>query len=162
MRKNKFKLFASFLNKDGDHPEKKSFASPEEQAEYDKLDFLWNQCFPPETEETDIWEKVQNKINADSTSVSHIKKSGKSIQWFSIMRYSLAAASVAMLIGITCFLLMNDEERHDLNKIAQSLQTEIPQDIKEVTLVVSDQKKIELDNNAQVTYSATGDRKSVV
>lgn len=50
----------------------------------------------------------------------------------------------------------NDEERHDLNKIAQSLQTEIPQDIKEVTLVVSDQKKIELDNNAQVTYSATG------
>lgn len=156
MRKNKFKLFASFLNKDGDHPEKKSFASPEEQAEYDKLDFLWNQCFPPETEETDIWEKVQNKINADSTSVSHIKKSGKSIQWFSIMRYSLAAASVAMLIGITCFLLMNDEERHDLNKIAQSLQTEIPQDIKEVTLVVSDQKKIELDNNAQVTYSATG------
>ena len=137
MRKNKFKLFASFLNKDGDHPEKKSFASPEEQAEYDKLDFLWNQCFPPETEETDIWEKVQNKINADSTSVSHIKKSGKSIQWFSIMRYSLAAASVAMLIGITCFLLMND-------------------DIKEVTLVVSDQKKIELDNNAQVTYSATG------
>ena len=46
MRKNKFKLFASFLNKNGDHSEKKLFASPEEQAEYDKLDFLWNQCFP--------------------------------------------------------------------------------------------------------------------
>ena len=44
MRKNKFKLFASFLNKNGDHSEKKLFASPEEQAEYDKLDFLWNQC----------------------------------------------------------------------------------------------------------------------
>ena len=55
MRKNKFKLFASFLNKNGDHSEKKLFASPEEQAEYDKLDFLWNQCFPPETEATDIW-----------------------------------------------------------------------------------------------------------
>ena len=40
MRKNKFKLFASFLNKNGDHSEKKLFASPEEQAEYDKLDFL--------------------------------------------------------------------------------------------------------------------------
>ena len=37
MRKNKFKSFASRLNKDGDHPEKISFESPEEQAEYDKL-----------------------------------------------------------------------------------------------------------------------------
>lgn len=44
MRKNKFKSFASRLNKDGDHPEKISFKSPEEQAEYDKLDFLWNRC----------------------------------------------------------------------------------------------------------------------
>lgn len=46
MRKNKFKSFASRLNKDGDHPEKISFESPEEQAEYDKLDFLWNRCLP--------------------------------------------------------------------------------------------------------------------
>jgi hypothetical protein len=63
MRKNKFKSFASRLNKDGDHPEKISFESPEEQAEYDKLDFLWNRCLPEETGEPDIWAKVQAKIN---------------------------------------------------------------------------------------------------
>lgn len=156
MRKNKFKSFASRLNKDGDHPEKISFESPEEQAEYDKLDFLWNRCLPEETGEPDIWAKVQAKINADNTPVRLALKSNKTARLFSILKYSAVAASVALLIGAGCFLLLNDEERHDLNKIAQSLQTEIPQDIKEVTLVVSDQKKIELDNNAQIVYSATG------
>ena len=156
MRKNKFKSFASRLNKDGDHPEKISFESPEEQAEYDKLDFLWNRCLPEETGEPDISAKVQAKINADNTPVRLALKSNKTARLFSILKYSAVAASVALLIGAGCFLLLNDEERHDLNKIAQSLQTEIPQDIKEVTLVVSDQKKIELDNNAQIVYSATG------
>ncbi|MBW9278786.1 FecR family protein [Bacteroides fragilis] len=156
MRKNKFKSFASRLNKDGDHPEKTSFESPEEQEEYDKLDFLWNRCLPEEMGEPEIWTKVREKINAGNTPVRLGSKNNKMTRLFSILRYSAVAASVALLIGISCFLLLNDEERHDLNKIAQSLQTEIPQDIKEVTLVVSDQKKIELDNNAQVVYSATG------
>lgn len=156
MRKNKFKSFASRLNKDGDHPEKISFKSPEEQAEYDKLDFLWNRCHSEEMSEPDIWAKVREKINAGNTPVRLTSKINKTTRLFSILRYSAVAASVVLLIGISCFLLLNDEERHDLNKIAQSLQTEIPHDIKEVTLVVSDQKKIELDNNAQVVYSATG------
>ena len=156
MRKNKFKSFASRLNKDGDHPEKTSFESPEEQEEYDKLDFLWNRCLPEEMGEPEIWTKVREKINAGNTLVRLGSKNNKMTRLFSILRYSAVAASVALLIGISCFLLLNDEERHDLNKIAQSLQTEIPQDIKEVTLVVSDQKKIELDNNAQVVYSVTG------
>ena len=77
MRKNKFKSFASRLNKDGDHPEKISFESPEEQAEYDKLDFLWNRCLPEETGEPDIWAKVQAKINADNTPVRLALKSNK-------------------------------------------------------------------------------------
>ena len=156
MRKNKFKSFASRLNKDGDHPEKISFKSPEEQAEYDKLDFLWNRCHSEEMSEPDIWAKVREKINAGNTPVRLTSKINKTTRLFSILRYSAVAASVVLLIGISCFLLLNDEERHDLNKIAQSLQTEIPHEIKEVTLVVSDQKKIELDNNAQVVYSATG------
>ena len=46
MRKNKFKSFASRLNKDGDHPEKISFESPEEQAEYDKLTFSGTDVSP--------------------------------------------------------------------------------------------------------------------
>lgn len=100
--------------------------------------------------------KSAGKINADNTPVRLALKSNKTARLFSILKYSAVAASVALLIGAGCFLLLNDEERHDLNKIAQSLQTEIPQDIKEVTLVVSDQKKIELDNNAQIVYSATG------
>lgn len=156
MRKNKFKSFASRLNKDGDHPEKISFKSPEEQAEYDKLDFLWNRCHSEEMSEPDIWAKVREKINAGNTPVRLTSKINKTTRLFSILRYSAVAASVVLLIGISCFLLLNDEERHNLNKIAQSLQTEIPHEIKEVTLVVSDQKKIELDNNAQVVYSATG------
>lgn len=156
MRKNKFKSFASRLNKDGDHPEKISFKSPEEQAEYDKLDFLWNRCHSEEMSEPDIWAKVREKINAGNTPVRLTSKINKTTRLFSILRYSAVAASVVLLIGISCFLLLNDEERHDLNKIAQSLQTEIPHEIKEVALVVSDQKKIELDNNAQVVYSATG------
>ena len=115
MRKNKFKSFASRLNKDGDHPEKISFESPEEQAEYDKLDFLWNRCLPEETGEPDIWAKVQAKINADNTPVRLALKSNKTARSFSILKYSAVAASVALLIGAGCFLLLNDEERHDLN-----------------------------------------------
>jgi integrase len=110
MRKNKFKSFASRLNKDGDHPEKISFESPEEQAEYDKLDFLWNRCLPEETGEPDIWAKVQAKINADNTPVRLALKSNKTARLFSILKYSAVAASIALLIGVGCFLLLNDEE----------------------------------------------------
>ena len=93
MRKNKFKSFASRLNKDGDHPEKISFESPEEQAEYDKLDFLWNRCLPEETGEPDIWAKVQAKINADNTPVRLALKSNKTARLFSILKYSAVAAN---------------------------------------------------------------------
>lgn len=86
-------------------------------------------------------QKCRQKINADNTPVRLALKSNKTARLFSILKYSAVAASVALLIGAGCFLLLNDEERHDLNKIAQSLQTEIPQDIKEVTLVVSDQRR---------------------
>ena len=62
------------------------------------LTFSGINVFPPETEATGYMGKVQDKINADSTPVDLIKKNGKSIQWFNILRYSLVAASVAMLI----------------------------------------------------------------
>lgn len=153
MRKNKFESFASFLNEGARHPGKKPFESPEEQAEYEKLDFLWRQCQPEDSGEPDIWAKVQDKIKANDLPA---RVTGKPLRRLIIRRYSLAAASVALLVGMTWFLVLNGEKRPDLNEIAQSLQTEMPQDIKEVTLVVSDRKKIELDNNAQVVYSATG------
>lgn len=154
MRKNKFESFASLLDEDASRRDKKTLESPEEEAEYNKLDFLWKQCQPEEkAEESDIWAKVQTKINAGKPTVV---PTGKAARWLSIVRYSMTAASVALIVGMACFFLLNDEERPDLNEIAQSLQTETPQDIKEVTLVVSDRKKIELDNNAQVVYHATG------
>lgn len=156
MKKNKFISFASLLDEDSNHSEKRIFNSSEKEAEYDKLTFLWEKCLPEAEEEPNIWLKTQQKIAEDSVSAMSIKTSKRQVQWSKELKYLVAAASIALLVGITYFY-QGDDKRSNLAEIAQSLQTVTAQEVKEVTLVVSDKRKIELNNNSQVTYSATGE-----
>lgn len=158
MKKDKYNLFATRLDDASKHPDKRMSVSPEEMAEYEKLVFLWKECSLPEIEESKaaIWSKTQRKIAEESGSDIAATKGGNRIRRFHIWKYALAAASsVALLLGIAHFY-QPDERRNNLHEIARSLQSEVPQNVKEVTLVISDTKKIELNNNAKIEYSASG------
>lgn len=155
MKKNKFTLFASFLDRNSIRPEKKVFHSAEEKEEYDKLAFFWDKCFPEEKEKSDIWSKTQQKIAKHPTPITLTSKRKEQTYWIRMLKYSLTAASIALLIGVA-YLVKSDEKRSNLMEIAQSMQPNATQESKEVTLIVSDEKKIELANNVRVEYTATG------
>lgn len=155
MKKNKFTLFASFLDRNLICSKKKSFHSAEEKEEYDKLAFFWDKCLPEETEKMDVWSKTQQKIVKDSTPITLTSKRKEQKFWIRMLKYSLTAASIALLIGIA-YLVKSDEKRSNLMEIAQSMQPNATQESKEVTLIVSNEKKIELANNVRVEYTTTG------
>lgn len=155
MKKNKFTLFASFLDRNSIRSEKKIFHSAEEKEEYDKLAFFWDKCSPEEKEKLDIWSKTQQKIAKHPIPVTLTSKRKEQAYWIRVLKYSLTAASIALLIGIA-YLVKNDEKRSNLMEIAQSMQPNTTQEAKEVTLIVSDEQKIELANNVRVEYTTTG------
>ena len=69
----------------------------------------------------------------------------------------LAAASVALLFGFVRFLDRADRVEDQKTRMEQfMLANADKEEVKEVTLVVSDKKKIEIVNNAQVAYTPTG------
>lgn len=156
-KKNKFTLFASLLDNDKKRPTEKIFSSLEEAAEYKKLAFFWEKCLTKE-ETSNIWIKTQQKIAVESTKIAVFKAEKERYLWLNQLKYVSIAASVALLIGFAYFY-SNDSDRNNLDVMEQLLQVGTMQDMNEVTLVVSDEKKISLDNNVEVVYSAAGDVK---
>lgn len=154
MKDNDLELLASLLDSSSADPEKKISDSVEEGTAK-KLAFIWNECLPEDVGELDIWSKTQKKI-ADSRMQLMRDERKKQIHKRKIWISFTVAASVSILLGLA-FLHQGDEKRSDFAQIARSLQTEIKVDeAEEVTLVVSDDKKIVVDNNAKIIYSATG------
>lgn len=149
---NIYESLASFLNDRSTTSDKKR--TPSEEEELRKLTFLWDECHPEKVETEDIWKKTMQKIeNNDSTIVKHTHR-----RFMSAWVWG-AAASVAILIGLGFFFSRNNmhEEVDEALKMEQyMLANTSAEDVKEVTLVVSDKKKIEIANNSQVAYTSTG------
>lgn len=155
MKDKDFELLASSLHDGKIHPEKGS-SNPAEEGVAEKLAFIWNECNPEDVGELGIWAKTQKKI-ADSRMQLIADKRKKQMHKRKIWISFTAAASVAILLGLVFFYQGNDEQEIDFVQIAKSMQTEIEvEDAEEVTLIVSDDKKIVVDNNAEIVYSATG------
>lgn len=121
-----------------------------------KLTFLWDDCHPAHSEDVSekIWDRTLQKIRekeaADALLTRQRKASG--MIWISGI-----AASVILLLGLSFFLVFEKDAVDESRKMEQFLlANSTDEDVKEVTLVVSDKQKIELANNSQVEYTATG------
>ncbi|MDR1503414.1 MAG: FecR domain-containing protein, partial [Prevotella sp.] len=66
-------------------------------------------------------------------------------------------AAVSVILIASIFFFLKDEESNDTLKMEQYMQANVPaNEVKEVTLVVSDKKEMQIADNSQVVYSATG------
>lgn len=149
---NIYESLASYLNDRSVTPDKK--VSPSEEEELRKLVFLWDECHPEKAEIESVLNKTLQKIESNKTvSTKHTHH-----RFMSAWIWG-AAASVVLLIGLGFFFSQENikEEVDEALRMEQYMlaNTSI-EDAKEVTLVVSDKKKIEIANNAQVAYTATG------
>ncbi|MCD8184465.1 MAG: FecR family protein [Bacteroides sp.] len=148
---NKYESLASYLDDRSVAPDGK--VSPSEEEHLRKLVFMWDECHPPKAETEGVWTKTLQKIKENEA--AHTKhRSGFMLAWTVGV-----AASIALLIGFTFFLSQgNGEQESEASKMEQFiLANSSEEDVKEVTLVVSDKKKIEIANNSKVAYSPTGE-----
>lgn len=149
----KYQQLASFLDNRSARPDE-SFSQSEEEEDLQKLIFLWDECTPSRTGANEVWDKALRKIEEQAgKQTPHIKKRT------ALMLYGgLVAASIALLLAFFYFLNQGGKDVEDEKaKMEQFLLANTgDEEIKEVTLVVSDKKKIEIANNAQVAYTQGG------
>lgn len=143
---NKYESLASFLDERSTSADKKISQSEEEECR--KLIFLWDECHPPKVETEGVWEKTLQKIKKNTLPAR--RRSAFISAWVVGV-----AASIALLIG-AAFLFTQEEENEALKMEQYMLANTSDDDVKEVTLVVSDKKKIEIANNSQIAYNPAG------
>lgn len=147
-----YESLASHLNDRTVTPDKKVLQSEEEEVR--KLIFLWDECHPEKAEAEGVSNKTLQKIENNDRLIA--KRAHRRFMQAWIWR---AAASVVLLIGLGYFFSQNTikEEVDEALKMEQfMLANTTTEDVEEVTLMVSDKKKIELANNSQVAYTSTG------
>lgn len=147
-----YESLASYLNDRSATTDKE--VSPSEEEELRKLVYLWDECHPEKAETEGVLNKALLKIeNSKAVNIKHTRHRFMPAWIWGI------AASVALLVGLGFFFSQETikEEVDEALKMEQyMLANTSAEDVKEVTLVVSDKKKIEIANNAQVAYTPTG------
>lgn len=143
---NKYESLASFLDERSTSADKKISQSEEEECR--KLIFLWDECHPPKAETEEVWEKTLQKIKKNTLPA---RRRPALISAWTVG----IAASIALLIGVA-FFFTQEEENEALKMEQYMLANTSDDDVKEVTLVVSDKKKIEIANNSQIAYNPAG------
>ncbi|MEL5895672.1 FecR family protein [Bacteroides sp. GD17] len=152
-RKDKaiYDSLASFLDDRSATPD--GNAPQPEEEELQKLVFLWDECNPPEADTEGVWEKTLRKIQSEGTPEVVRAKKRPAI----LPAWALVAASIALLIGFAYFFHRGEAIEDEKAKMEQlMLAATADDDVKEVTLVVSDKKKIEIANNSKVAYTPGG------
>ncbi|MDR0657561.1 MAG: FecR family protein [Mediterranea sp.] len=146
---NKYEELASFL--DSSSSGSGQISSMEEERR--KLIFLWKECHPEKTGSEGILDKTLQKIRDAQPNVSHSRPALTPARILNI------AVSIALLIGSACFFsrMQEEVEEDEALKMKQYvLNNAAADDVKEVTLVVSDKKKIEIANNSLIAYTPAG------
>lgn len=148
---NKYESLASFLDERSTSTDKEISQSEEEECR--KLIFLWDECHPPKAETEEVWEKTLRKIK--KSEAANALPTRRRATFTSAWVVGIAA-SIALLIGVAFFFTQKGEENEALKMEQYMLANTSGDDVKEVTLVVSDKKKIEIANNSQVAYNPAG------
>lgn len=150
---NKYEALASFLDERASSAEKETSLKEDECR---KLIYLWDECHPAKSEDVseEIWKKTLQKIRENEAAevLPARRRKVSAVIWISGI-----AASIVLLMGLTFFLTLEKDMPDEGMKMEQYLLANTTdEDVKEVTLVVSDKQKIELANNSQIEYTATG------
>lgn len=147
---NKYEKLASFLEDPQDLTNMNEASSDDEVR---KLLFMWNECQPAETDSSEVWEKTLQRIRQAQAQEAESRRRHISLAW----RW-VAAASVVLCVGLGSLWFSKTEVTVDeRSRMEQMLLAQVDTgEVKEVTLVVSDRKKVELANNAKVAYNASG------
>lgn len=146
---NRYETLASFLDDRSVIPGETDSRLEEEAR---KLTFLWDECEPSRLDTGEVWNKTLAKIRREEAKKAiHAKRRPAFIfigGW--------VAASLAILLGFVYFL----DQRHvedEKGRMEQfMLANAADDDVDEVTLLVSDKKKIEIANNSKVAYTSAG------
>lgn len=147
---NRYEKLASLLEDPQDLTKKNGAFSDDEAR---KLLFIWNECLPAEADASKVWEKTLQRIRQAQEQEAANRRRRFVLAW----RW-VAAASVVLCIGLASLWFLNTEVTVDeRSRMEQMLLAQVDTgEVKEVTLVVSDHKKVELANNAKVAYNASG------
>lgn len=147
---NRYEKLASLLEDPQDLTKMNGAFSDDEAR---KLLFIWNECLPAEADASKVWEKTLQRIRQAQEQEAANRRRRFVLAW----RW-VAAASVVLCIGLASLWFLDTEVTVDeRSRMEQMLLAQVDTDeVKEVTLVVSDHKKVELANNAKVAYNASG------
>ena len=147
---NKYEKLASFLEDPQDLTNMNEASSDDEVR---KLLFMWNECQPAATDSSEVWEKTLQRIRQAQAQEDESRRRHLSLAW----RW-VAAASVVLCVGLGSLWFSKKEVTgEEPSRMEPMLLAQVDTgEVKEVTLVVSDRKKVELANNAKVAYNASG------
>ena len=147
---NKYEKLASFLEDTRDLTNMNEASSDDEVR---KLLFMWNECQPAATDSSEVWEKTLHRIRQAQAQEAESRRRHISLAW----RW-VAAASVVLCVGLGSRWFSKTEVTGDeRSRMEQMLLAQVDTgEVKEVTLVVADRKKVELANKAKVAYNASG------
>lgn len=117
--------------------------------EDEKLLFVWDECRPSDAGSGRVWEKTLQKIRQ----AENHKSVGRKRRLWPVWS---AAASVAILIGAAFFYWGRENAGVDERAKMEQILLADTDEVQEVTLVVSEEEKIELANNSKVAYNVAG------
>lgn len=146
----KYERLASLLE-EPQNPDKTKQASSDDEAR--KLLFVWNECRPAGADAAGVWEKTLQRIRQ----AEEQEAAGRRRRLIPVWRW-VAVASVLLCVGLASIwfseteVTVDERSRMEQMMLAHTDTSEV----KEVTLVVSDRKKVELANNARVAYNSSG------
>lgn len=129
---------------------------PKDEVEKDKLEFFWEKCLPED--ETNVAASIRERTlrKIQSGTVSHIsidiKKKRRN-------RFYIAAASVAATVSILLSLPYIAEkltQQEDIRQVVALMDALPIEETEDVVLVMSEQKKVQLASDAQITYTPEG------
>ncbi|MDR1715822.1 MAG: FecR domain-containing protein [Prevotella sp.] len=119
-----------------------------------KLVFLWNECHPKKTETGRVWFKTLQKINGEKKP----DKSGSYRRQRAFIPVWIWNVAVSVVLVACVFYFLKNGRNSDVQEMEQYMQANASaNEVKEVTLVVSDKKKIQIADNSEIAYSATGE-----
>lgn len=147
---NKYERLAAFLD-EPQGSDKEGGALSDDEAR--KLLYFWNECHPAKADSTEVWEKTLQRIRL----AEEQERIGRRRRLMPVWGWAVAA-SVVLLLGVASLWRLDKEVGMDERTRMEQMmlaQTDTS-GVEEVTLVVSDEKKIELANNAKVAYNASG------
>lgn len=154
MKKNRFTNFTARLDKTS-KKRNKSIVSPEEEVEFNKLEFFWNDCQPQNPAELDIWPKILRKIEAEKEFTC--APTSRKLKTGVLFRISAIAAMIALVVGIGFLVQQSGQSNPKEIALAFEKMNQEMEELAEVTLVLSDEHKIELKENEKVAYSSQGE-----